>query len=150
MLRDIEEVARLSTHPERLGNLVHLIKDEQGYALYRAVSAVKAELSKTGEARLYFKHDRFVIDRMIKRDEFESWIAPDIGSLSQTLDKILQQANLKTADIDRVFLTGGTSFVPAVRRIFEQRFGAERLSSGSEFVSIAEGLAFIGHDRLVA
>ncbi len=43
-----------------------------------------------------------------------------------------------------MFLTGGTAFVPAVRRLFEDRFGADRLAGGGEFVSVAEGLALIG------
>ena len=46
---------------------------------------------------------------------------------------------------DRVFMTGGSSFVPAVRRIFETRFGADRLRGGGEFVSVARGLAMHGH-----
>ena len=46
-----------------------------------------------------------------------------------------------------MFLTGGTSFVPAVRGLFERRFGAEKVSGGGEFVSVAEGLALIGRDR---
>jgi hypothetical chaperone protein len=40
-----------------------------------------------------------------------------------------------------VFLTGGSSFVPAVRRIFDKRFGRERIRSGNEFTSVAMGLA---------
>ena len=36
---------------------------------------------------------------------------------------------------DQVFLTGGTSFVPAVRRLFEERFGAARVTGGGELVS---------------
>jgi hypothetical chaperone protein len=43
-----------------------------------------------------------------------------------------------------VFLTGGTSFVPAVRKLFESRFGVSRVEAGNEFVSIANGLATIG------
>jgi len=46
--------------------------------------------------------------------------------------------------VDRVFLTGGSSFVPAVRAIFERRFGAGKLESGAELVSIATGLALLG------
>jgi hypothetical chaperone protein len=40
-----------------------------------------------------------------------------------------------------VFLTGGTSLVPAVRRIFAERFGEERLRGGDELTSVAQGLA---------
>ena len=46
--------------------------------------------------------------------------------------------------IDKVFLTGGTSFVPAVRKIFENRFDKDRIESGGELLSIAHGLALIG------
>jgi len=54
------------------------------------------------------------------------------------------KASIAATDIDRVFLTGGTSFVPAVRRIFERRFGSNIVEAGNEFVSIANGLATIG------
>jgi len=43
-----------------------------------------------------------------------------------------------------VFLTGGTSFVPAVRQIFNRRFDAGKIESGGELLSIAHGLALIG------
>jgi hypothetical chaperone protein len=43
--------------------------------------------------------------------------------------------------VDRVFLTGGSSFVPAVQAIFERRFGRDRLRRGGELTSVASGLA---------
>jgi hypothetical protein len=33
---------------------------------------------------------------------------------------------------------------PAVRRLFDERFGNDRVTTGGEFVSVAEGLALIG------
>ena len=48
--------------------------------------------------------------------------------------------------VDRVFLTGGSSFVPAVREIFLRRFGADKIETGGEFESIASGLALIGRE----
>jgi hypothetical chaperone protein len=44
-------------------------------------------------------------------------------------------------EIDSVFLTGGSSFVPVVRNIFENKFGADCLRSGKELTSIGEGLS---------
>jgi hypothetical chaperone protein len=38
-------------------------------------------------------------------------------------------------------MTGGTSFVPAVRRIFDERFGDKKIRAGGEMVSVATGLA---------
>ena len=44
-------------------------------------------------------------------------------------------------------MTGGSSFVPALRSLFEARFGADRLATGDQLQSIASGLALIGLER---
>lgn len=147
VLRDIEAVARHAEHPARLQALLRLIQDEMGYALYRAVSGVKAALSSAPEAVLRFSHVDFTIERTITRAEFEAWIAPDVKRIAATVDAALHAAAMTDSAIDRVFLTGGTSLVPAVRRIFQARFGARFVAAGGEFVSVAEGLALIGRDR---
>ncbi|HET6305545.1 MAG TPA: Hsp70 family protein [Rhodopila sp.] len=146
-LRDIEAVARSARYPDRLQALLRLIRDELGYELYRTVSGVKAELSRNDTATLCFRHADFAIEETISRRDFEVWIAPDIDRLAATVDLALAQAGLAMDAIDRVFLTGGTSMVPAVRALFTSRFGAERVTGGGEFVSVAEGLALIGRDR---
>ncbi len=146
-LRDIAAVAAASARPERLRNLIRLIEDEMGYPLYQTVSAVKAELSRQETATLRFMHGDLAIEQPITRSEFETWIAGDLRRIAATVEQALVNANMPAAGIDRVFLTGGTSFVPAVRALFEQRFGAEKVSGGGEFVSVAEGLALIGRDR---
>ncbi len=150
MLREIEEVAAASAHPQRLRTLIRLIDDGLGYQLYQAVSAAKAELSRHETAVLRFAHAGFAIEQSIERHQFEDWIADDLRRIGATVERALQSAGVRLDEIDRVFLTGGSSFVPAVRRLFEQRFGAHRVSGGGEFVSVAEGLALIGRDRAAA
>jgi hypothetical chaperone protein len=146
-MRDIEAVARSAQYPKRLGALLALIRDELGYELYRTVSGVKAELSGADSAVLRFKHEDFSIEETISRIDFETWIAPDIARIAATVDTALAASGLTEDEIDRVFLTGGTSLVPAVRSLFTTRFGAHRVAGGGEFVSVAEGLALIGRDR---
>lgn len=147
-LRDIADVRRTAEYPERLDNLKRLIEDEQGYGLYQAVSAAKAALSSAESTVLRFEHDGFAIEQEIGRDSFEGWIAPDLARMDAAIGDALDDAGLAAGAIDRVFLTGGTAFVPAVRGLFERRFGAGLLSGGGEFVSVAEGLALIGAERL--
>jgi hypothetical chaperone protein len=146
-MRDIETVARTAARPEQLQALLRLVRDESGYELYRVVSGVKAALSAAEAASLRFQHEDFTIDQTITRADFEAWIAPDVARIAATIEAALGQAGLGEREIDRVFLTGGTSLVPAVRRLFTTRFGAERVMGGGEFVSVAEGLALIGRDR---
>jgi hypothetical chaperone protein len=143
-LRAIAEVARTAQHPQRLRHLITLIEDGLGYPLYQAVSSAKAELSRSDTTTLQFRHKNFAVERAITRAEFETWIAGDLTRLAATIDQVLAEAATPAEAIDRVFLTGGTAFVPAVRRLFEQRFGGEKLAGGGEFISVAEGLALIG------
>jgi hypothetical chaperone protein len=143
-LREIAEVARTAHHPERLRALLALIQDEQGFPLYQAVSRVKASLSGDESQMLRFAHAGISIEQTVTRAEFESWIAQDLARMGSAVDQALINAGLDAAAVDHVFLTGGTSFVPAVRRLFDARFGAERVTSGGEFVSVAEGLALMG------
>lgn len=142
-LRDIAEVARTAEHADRLHHLIRLIEEEAGYALYRAVAGVKAALSGAETARLDFAHGGFALRAGIARAEFEAWITPELARIGGAVDAALADAALAPAAVDRVFLTGGTSLVPAVRRIFTDRFGAARVVSGGEFVSVAEGLALM-------
>ena len=77
----------------------------------------------------------------VTRAEFEKWIAEDLLNIERCIDELLETSGVRPREVDRVFLTGGSSFVPAVRRIFAARFGEERISSGNEFTSVAQGLA---------
>ena len=143
-LRQMREVMRDARDPHRLANLIALIEDEMGYRMYQTVAAAKAALSSAETTRLVFRHKALDLDVEITRAAFESWIAPDIAQFSGAVERVMAQAGVD--GVDHVFLTGGTSFVPAVRRLFDDRFGAARVSNGGEFVAVAEGLALIGRD----
>lgn len=146
-LRDFTELKKLvraSLEPEKLESFVELIEHDEGYPLYQAVSATKMRLSQAEETEFAFAPLGERARRTVRRDEFEGWIAPDLARIEEALDEVLSTTATTPDGIDKVFLTGGTSFVPAVRRLFENRFGKERIESGGELLSIAHGLALIG------
>jgi hypothetical chaperone protein len=87
------------------------------------------------------------IEAPIRRSDFDSWIADDVGAIETALDKALSEANVSTGAIEAVFMTGGTSHVPAVRALFDRRFGASRVHIGDAFRSVASGLALLALDR---
>jgi len=142
--RELKELLPWSDAPELLQRFIRLVESEQGYRLYKAVSEAKEALSRSDTARLHFVHSAVEIDERVTRAAFETWIAEELHAIEATLERVLEKASLAAGDIDRVFLTGGTSFVPAVRDLFVRRFGNERIESGDEFVSIANGLATLG------
>jgi hypothetical chaperone protein len=80
------------------------------------------------------------------RTDFEDWIEPELDLIAEAVEKLLARTNVDAGSIDRVFLTGGSSLVPSVQRIFIHRFGAERIAAGDEFTSVAKGLALCAAD----
>jgi hypothetical chaperone protein len=84
----------------------------------------------------------------VTRANFESWIRDDLEIIERCVDSLLQSSGVDARDVDRVFLTGGTAFVPAVRRIFTSRFGDDRIRGGNEFTSVASGLALRAAEAL--
>ncbi|NKN15756.1 Hsp70 family protein [Rhizobium laguerreae] len=141
---DLKKLVRTSLEPEKLEIFIDLIDHDEGYPLYQAVSATKMALSASEEAPFDFAPLGRGGHRSIKRSDFEGWIADDLARIEGALDDVLDKTETKPAEIDKVFLTGGTSFVPAVRRIFTERFELDRIESGGELLSIAHGLALIG------
>jgi hypothetical chaperone protein len=142
-LRDLKSLVRTATDP-RLSDFVELIEDDHGYPLYRAVSGVKEALSQQEQAPFRFQAGAIDITAQIARSDFETWIAPELRQIDKALQQALDDANLPASSIDQVFLTGGSSLVPAVRRLFNDRFGPGKIASGGEFESIASGLSLIG------
>ena len=147
---DLKSLVRVATKPEKLKLFVDLIDYDEGYPLYQAISATKMALSTADEAEFVFPPLGKTGRKTVKRSDFEAWIAEDLARIEEALDEVLTETKTPVGEIDKVFLTGGTSFVPAVRDIFTRRFDAGRIESGGELLSIAHGLALIGESGDVA
>ena len=141
-VREILKSARIrALEPEKIEALIALIDEDLGYQLHQAVQQVKFELSREPKAEFHFRDGSLDLHIPIPRSDFEKWIEDDLRAIERCIDGLLETSGIHPGKVDRVFLTGGSSFVPAVRRIFATRFGEPRISSGNEFTSVAHGLA---------
>ena len=146
---EILKSARLrALEPEKIEALITLIDEDLGYHLHQAVQQLKFELSRSQFAEFHFRDGSMDLNIVVTRDSFEAWIADDLRTIEQCVDSLLETSGVSRRQVDRVFLTGGTSLVPAVRRIFEQRFGEQRIRTGNEFISVARGLALRAEEVL--
>lgn len=138
MLRGIRSQ---SFDPERIEGLLHIVQNDLGFYLHQAVQAMKVELTTEQVGSFIFEDHVVQMNGRVKRSSFEKWIEADLEKIRACVDRLLQTTAITSRDVDRVFLTGGSSLVPAVRRIFEDQFDAGRISGGNEFTSVAKGLA---------
>ena len=140
----LEQLRRSAVDPVAIARMIAVVDNELGYPLYDAVGTLKQQLSARHSAQFRFEGAGLSIAADVTRDAFEGWIAEDLRRIAATLDQSIASAGLTSETIDHVFLTGGSSLIPAVRRIFEERFAAHKIESGDELTSIAHGLALIG------
>ena len=129
------------TAADQIAALTTLIDEDLGYQLHAAVARTKLELSASETAEFNFKEAGLDLHASVTRADFERWISPELEAIRIAVDQLLESTNTSPEMVDRIFLTGGTSFVPAVRRIFEDRFLPARATSGDAFTSVAQGLA---------
>ncbi|KUR80860.1 Hsp70 family protein [Novosphingobium sp. FSW06-99] len=144
--RTLEQLARLrhsATDPAAIGRMIAVVENELGHGLYEAVGQIKRALSGATHGQFRFSGEGLTIEAEVSRAQFEQWIAPDLHRIAETVDSAIAGAGLAPHQIDHVFLTGGSSLIPAVRNLFAQRFGEAKLAGGGELTSIAHGLALI-------
>jgi hypothetical chaperone protein len=137
----LREVKNQASEPEKVKALIQIITENLGYALYSAVEQTKVGLTEAEIAKFVFAQSTVQMDDSLERWQFESWIQDDIQKIAARVRSLLDQCGVNRADIDSVFLTGGSSFVPVVRRFFSRTFGVDKLKSGEELTTVAKGLA---------
>jgi hypothetical chaperone protein len=137
----LQSIRAQSLEKEKIDALILLVQEDLGFYLHSAVQRTKLELSTRETTIFSFQVAGISISQLVSRKHFEEWIQNELHAIANCVDKLLQKTAVAATDVSKVFLTGGSSFVPAVRRIFERRFGAERLEVGGEFTSVAMGLA---------
>jgi hypothetical chaperone protein len=141
----LERLAQGGPGAEKFRRLNELIQRNLTYQVFQAIKDFKARLSDQDEAVLDLPE--LDLDITLSRVEFEHLIADLLDRVAEALDATLARAGLSAVDIDIVLRTGGSSLIPAVRRILEDRFG-DRVVDHDPFTSVAAGLAIADYHRL--
>lgn len=82
--------------------------------------------------------------KQITRAKFESLIEDLVKSTIEPCKKALEDANLKTSDIDEVILVGGSTRIPLVQKIVEEFFGKAPSKGVNPDEVVAVGAAIQG------
>ncbi len=139
----LKQLIAEAVDPVPLQALERLIVDNQGFALAQAVANVKRELSSHTQADFMFTLGALELRATIRRTDFEVWMTPVLAKMREALSAALVTTDCAPEQIDYVFMTGGTSFVPAVHRLFADYFPNAEIRRGGELTSVAAGLALI-------
>ncbi len=136
----LERIAGAAQYPDRIYSFIHVIENDLGLPLHQAIGQTKEKLSVKTEAELDFRDPPISILVPLLRTDFESWIERELDRIDGVVKQVLADGGVHAGQVQRVFTTGGSSFVPAVRNRLHRRF-PDRLYGGDEMTSVALGLA---------
>lgn len=119
-----------------------VIQQNLSYLLFARIKELKAQLSVAQVASLDVPEIDLRLE--LSRTEFEAMIADPLNRVAQALDETVAKAGMNHSDIDIVLGTGGSSLIPAVKGMLNQRFPS-RVVEHDPFTSVACGLAIANY-----
>src|SRR5258708_7579360 len=137
--RELAELVSLACEPEKVERLLNVLHRRLGHRLAFAVEDAKIALSteECVAVPLSFLEPGFAITAT--RADFDRAIEARIERLHRTASDCIATAGLRPAAIDTIFLTGGSSRVPAVRAAVGRAAPSAPLAGGSALLSGALG-----------
>ena len=142
MLRDIAQTAQRRYQIEALESLV---SSNYGLQMFDIVEQAKRTLSEKRGATIVLDGPGFKVQEFVTRSEFETIIRAEIQAIDAHIDETMAASGLKSAQIDAVIRTGGSSQVSAFDEMLQRKFGPEKVRRVDTFGSVTAGLGIIAH-----
>jgi hypothetical chaperone protein len=136
----IRVIKRTTDDRPAIEHLENIINDNYGFFLFQAIEKAKCELSDRDQSLICFTERDLHIHEDIVKSEFESINAENFQQITECIDEVVARSGLLPAQIDTVFLTGGTSRIPRIQALFTERFGRDKLENRYAFTSVVHGL----------
>jgi hypothetical chaperone protein len=130
--------------PEQLAALETLVEKNYGVAFFQAVEGAKVRLSEHLETEVRLVNDDLHVRHPLTRAAFETTIGPQVSAARGCVELAVSAAGLAPDEIDHVLTTGGSSRIPAFRRMLHDALPRARLQESDLFTSVASGLAVSG------
>ena len=107
--------------------------------LFRIIEKAKCNLSSFETANIDLSE--YINQKTtLTRSEFEETIKNEVNKINSCVEDTLLKAGVVASAIDTVFLTGGSSYIPCIKELFQDRFGRHKVKHSDAFTSVAFGL----------
>lgn len=139
-LNELRSLRQVSLEPEKVGRLIELAENQLFFEFVGLVEGAKKRLSSSDSTALDMDifEDPFSVE--IPRSEFEENAEALTAGIGHALHEALRLAGVAPTAVDRVFLTGGTTLVRAVKQGFVDIFDAPKIVHTDVFTSVGYGL----------
>ena len=140
VISEIRQVRYEAKQPELLDRLVRVLDEQRGHTLAMDVEGVKIGLSETPKSNIALEWIEKGLEAGVRRKDLVSYTQRLADRIEARIDICLKQAGLAGADIDAVFLTGGSVQLAHVRKAITAKLPAARAIDGDTFGAVGKGL----------
>jgi hypothetical chaperone protein len=140
VLADLVALRGMCSNPGALDLLTRVIEGHHGYRVAGAVEAAKVALSDQGTANVVLDFILKDLACTVEQSRFDSAIAPEVSRIESAIATCFACAGITPDGIDAVFLTGGSTSVPAILKACTGLAGKARIVPGDRFGSVGLGL----------
>jgi hypothetical chaperone protein len=140
VLGEVRRARRDAVQPRLLDRLETVLTEHLGHSLAMQVEAAKIGLSEAAILDIDLSLVEAGLTAAASRGRLGSAIAAPVATLGQKVRGCLIQAGLTGQGIDAVFLTGGSTLLPAVRAAITAELPTARIVEGDKFGAVGLGL----------
>ena len=138
-MNDLRQIRFEAARPDLVERMITIVDHRLGHALAGTVEQAKIALTDADETVIAMPYD-IATPRLTRRD-FDQTIAQAVQRVAATVSATIEDAGLGAGDITAVFLTGGSTAIPAARQAILQLVPQARVVDGDRFGSVGMGLA---------
>lgn len=139
--RELMDVLHDARDRDQIQRLMRLVEQREGHWLAMQVEEAKIGLSDHDEVFLALDRIESGLGAALQRTRFEAAIMQPVERVRQAVREVLQRAGVTAEAVNTVFVTGGSSRVPALRAGIAAEVPQASLVEGDSFGSIGAGLA---------
>lgn len=136
-----------SDAPEKFERLLMVLQKRLGHYLARLIEKTKISLSSNEKSLLFTNEIQPEIIKEITQKEFEKSIKEMVEKITNTILSTINTAQVSQNDINAIFMTGGSSLIPLVRKNIINLMPNATLIDGDKFRSVALGLTICAQEK---
>jgi hypothetical chaperone protein len=140
VIGEVRQVRYEAEQPELLDRLVRVLDEQRGHTLAMDVEGAKISLSERPKSSIALDWIEQGLRAGVGRKDLVNHTRRLADRIEARIDICLKQAGLKGADIDAVFLTGGSVQLAHVRKAITSKLPAARPVDGDTFGAVGKGL----------
>ncbi|MFT5572288.1 MAG: putative chaperone protein [Cryomorphaceae bacterium] len=141
VINGLKELLPQVQQPETFARFIELIESRQSHKVLGAVEKTKRQFANTNDALIELSFVDQGLDIEMSSADFQALSSSMCGDIMRTANKAITDAGLVKANIDTVYLTGGSMGIKHLHNMVLHEYPDSKVIEGDRSTAVARGLA---------